>query len=232
MGSGKDPLGILTTTSAPATKQDDPLGILKKKVGGDASSVTAKAGGQVGNFNLPSDASTEQILLTKVRKSPTTQADIDRQNKALGLERFDVNDPVKSYLTPLRLRKDQIVNKNLASESTAQNKVNKLADSNEVNNILQTEKAVTKELFPNTNVAKNWLAKHPASEDNETSKLALDVVNESESVKHFVEKNHGFLRNAAIDYAASKNDELGRQLKTITESGAEVPRALEGRLLS
>lgn len=231
MGSGKDPLGILTPTRVPDKQQEDPLGILKKKAGGGVVGAALQAGGAVGSGSGQSEQSAEQIL-SKIRKSPTTQADIDRQNRALGIENFDANDPVKSVFTPLRIRKQEIFNRNIASESTAQgNQKKRQLDSEEVSNISQAEHLLKNELFPTTTSAQIWLRDHPASEKNETSKLALDVVNETEKTRHFIEKNNGSLTMAAIDMAASKDDRLGRKLKTIIGSGASVSHAAEGELL-
>ena len=101
-----------------------------------------------------------------------------------------------------------------------------------MNLINNTERAVTKELFPSAVHAENWLKKHPASEDNETSKIALDIVNEKNKTLHFIQKWNGSLKGAAVDMAASNDDQLGRQLKVIIGSGAHVPHALEGQLLN
>jgi len=61
MGSGKDPLGILTPTQSPAKKPDDPLGILKKKdLDGISAtgSVSVGGGGTLGSSAGPSGEET------------------------------------------------------------------------------------------------------------------------------------------------------------------------------
>jgi len=168
--------------------------------------------------------------VTPVKQTPKQQLS-DRTIWERFSDQNNQNDPVKNYLDPLRSRKKEITETSNRSESTGQDKVKKLALSNEVNNINQAEFLVKKDLFPTRHEAKVWLARNPDADKNETSAIAKKIVDDDNLATAAIAKNGGNLKKAAIDYYASKDNQIGEHLRIMQRDGVEIPRELEGELV-
>lgn len=170
-------------------------------------------------------------VMDDIPGSAETQADRDRIAKNNPKVEIDPEDPVKSIFKPLKDRQKEIFDKNIRIESTGQNPITKKAASDEVNHINDVANIVRDNTFKKIEDAKEWLSKHPDTENNETSKLAAPIVI-SDKITSQAMKDHPYdIAEQAIQVARMRDDNIGEQLRVLKNGNEPVPKELEGQLV-
>lgn len=237
-----------TEKQQPAKVASDPflLGSPKKKDGTEDVSIPAPTGSSEITPLKPVSTTENEILPPKqglfssiagvlsghpLEQQPTSE---QKYTSELLNVPIDENDPVGSILTPLDTRKHEIFNKNLASESTNQNRVlTGKADSDEVDLINQVQSQIKKDIFPTIGTAKLWLQRHPevTTDNNRTAKIANDIVIDDVKASRSLSNNGGDIVKAAVEYASLNDDDTGEKLRIMKRDNTPVPRELEGVLV-
>lgn len=188
-----------------------------------------EVGGQVGGGNGLLD-----LLGVKVRGSqelPQT-TEINKQAKEASTEpQFDVEDPVKSIISPMELRRKEIFDRGIKIESTGQNKLQKKELSDEVNNLGDAIYNIKSNVFPTTQSAQDWLKQYPNTEKNSTSAIAKEVAVDNDKVNNALKSANNNIQDAAINYYSYEDDKLGEQLRTLKKEGQKPPPELLGNLV-
>lgn len=240
----EDPLGILEKKSK---KQEDPLGILKKKSGGVFSGIKSATSGLSGGSGLtPTGNKVDGIPTVTIGYEkdgfrdglPETQADIDRRNKENELSNLQSTpefqkDPLK---TINKFISDQAIQSSIKSrqvsqkESTGQKflKPENEVDEEKINeyNYQNLQKGVRETMFPLAKDARAWRQQNEAGNDNETAKLADEVIGNNKKIKDVVLATKGDLGLAAVQYYADKDP----QVEVILKEGKLPPEETIERL--
>lgn len=224
MDGQQDPLGILTDDKK--KKQSDPLGILKKKDGGE--SPFDKFG---------------------IRVSPATSP-IPSRGQSKKEPQSDINDPVGNMVNePERRFGEALSNINkfgaegrAVSESTGQGIKTPLGTESYQTTLKKDfDKAQTdvndamerayNSFFPSPIGARDYLKKMVEThgvekiKDNKTAQLAADKVVKYENLKQRIAQNPN-LRQVAVDIARENDPNLDRQI-LVLEGGKEDDRGLD-----
>ncbi len=154
-----------------------------------------------------------------------------KEQELRGIQKDD-NDPVKSLITPLQARKNQVVSRQMKVESTGQNKPLKQKVSDEVDSINFAEDYIKNNAFKTIDKAKVWLDQNPDAEKNETSKIAKTIVDDDIKASNALNDTGNDISKSAIQYYSSFDNQLGKQLRVMQSEGIEPPQELVAQLTS
>lgn len=145
---------------------------------------------------------------------------------------YDANDPVRPIFKKFEERRREL-QQSVSDISSQSLDAKKQLLTDEVSMMNEGEAFLRNDLFKTSTDAKNWLKNHPASEDNTTSQIAMDVVNDEAAVLNAVDKSPN-LSKAAIKYylETHKGEKMADNLSVILESGEQIPPQIEGGIVA
>lgn len=232
---------FLQKKAEPTTQEQPAASAVGEQVGFGLGAIAAGSVASSQGKTTPSPSVLKPIVQTGGEDLPENKIAID----------YNSNDPIASVLLPLQLTRNEILQRNIGAASTGVKKpliedLNAISlDSQRIKNINNRISHVANEVFPNANVARDYLQNKinldvdntdldtissAVNKNNATQVAALDKYKRSRNINTAL--NAPTLEEGAIQYAMAQSPQIAKQVEALGGVTDQLPDAFAGNLVA